>query len=86
MLKLQLVSEQRQIRLENKQAKAKEAASKVRRVASARKEPGVAAESAVARQAVGNYFQLGDLWAFHTGRWRGLEASRALRISRTKSC
>ena len=39
MLKLKLVSEQRQIMRENKQAKAKAAASKVRRVTSARKEP-----------------------------------------------
>ena len=40
-LKMKLVSEQRQIMRENKQAKAKAAASKVRRVTSARKEPGV---------------------------------------------
>ena len=41
VLKLKLVSEQRQRLRENKQAKAKAAASKVRRVTSARKEPGV---------------------------------------------
>ena len=82
VLKLKLVSEQRQIRRENKQARAKAAASKVRRVTSARKEPGV--EMASQRGGEASCRELLPAW--RPVRWRGLEASRALHISRTKSC